>query len=304
VLEHVGQRLLGHAVDDELGLRREVGQARLDVDGDLQARVLGHALAQHVQGAGQPEVVERLGTQHAGDAADLLEAAARGLLGLQDLRAGRVGRVLGGAAELEHHAGERLPDAVVELLGHPQALALLGLQRPPHALAALGLQAVEHLVERRGQLGGLARAAPDGQARSGVERVDRAREGGELAQRGERRPQQQQVDGDDHRQAAEEDRELAHGDVVARAVGQRGDHAGGGEHSRVAGGHAPEQRGPQPWAGDHAPGSCKRDTTQECGSGTTGTQAEACSRGSGHVHAAVVGASVPVGPTSMSHDQA
>ena len=79
----VGQRLLGDAVEHELRVGAELGQPGLDVHVDLELGVLGDALAEHAQRAGQAEVVERLGPQPAGDPAHLLEAAARGLLRLQ-----------------------------------------------------------------------------------------------------------------------------------------------------------------------------------------------------------------------------
>ena len=210
----VGQRLLGDAVEHELVVAAELRQAGLDVDVDVELGVLGDALAEHEQRARQPEVVERLRPQPAGDPAHLLEAAARGLLRLQDARRGHgVGHVAGDAAELQHDAGQRLADAVVELLRDPQPLALLRRERAADAVAPLGLEALEHLVERGGQLGGLGVAAADLEPAARLERVDPARERGQLAQRRERAAQQQQVEREHQREAAGEDRQLAHGDV-------------------------------------------------------------------------------------------
>ena len=83
----------------------------------------------------------------------------------------RLGHVAGHAAELQHDAGERLADAVVELLRDAQPLALLGGQRAADAVAPLGLEAVEHVVERGGELRGLrvaaARPRAGGPARAG-----------------------------------------------------------------------------------------------------------------------------------------
>ena len=73
----------------------------------------------------------------------------------------------GQALDLEHHAGQRLADLVVELARDPLPLALLHEQRAARALAPLGLQAVEHLVER-------LRERDDGRAA-----VDRTRSPGE-----------------------------------------------------------------------------------------------------------------------------
>ena len=125
----VGQRLLGDAVEHELGVAAEVRQAGLDVHVDLELGVLGDALAEHAQRARQAEVVERLRPQHARDPAHLLEAAAGRLLRLQHALARRLGHVARDAAELQHDAGQRLPDAVVELLRDAQPLALLRGQR-------------------------------------------------------------------------------------------------------------------------------------------------------------------------------
>ena len=151
--------------------------------------------------------------------------------------------VAGDAAELQHDPGQRLPDAVVELLRDPQPLALLRGQRAAHAVAALGLEPLEHLVEGRGQLGRLGVAAADLEPVAGLERVDPARELRQLAQRGERVPQQQQVERQHQDEAAAEDRQLAQRDVLdARGEHERGDRARRGEHRGVADGESPEER--------------------------------------------------------------
>ena len=149
--------------------------------------MLGHALAEHAQRAGQPEVVERLRAQPARDPAHLLEAVARGLLRLEHALARRLGHVARGAAELQHDAGQALADAVVELLGDAQALALLRGQRAADAVAALGLEPLEHLVERGGELGGVGVAAADVEPVARLERVDPARERRQLRAAGRAR---------------------------------------------------------------------------------------------------------------------
>ena len=240
----VGQRFLGDPVEDQLGVAAELRQAGLHVHVDVEPGVLGDALAEHEQRAREPEVVERLRPQPARDPAHLLEAPARGLLRLQDALAGAVGHVAGDAAELQHHAGQRLADAVVELLGDAQPLALLGGERAADAVAPLGLEALEHLVERGAQLGGLGVAAADLQPPARLQQVDAPGERGQLAQRRERAAQQQQVEREHQHEAAGEDRQLAHGDVLdARREHERGDRARGREHGGVADGHAPEERG-------------------------------------------------------------
>ena len=59
-----------------------------------------------------------------------------------------VGDPRGQPFDLQHGAGQRLADLVVQLAGDPAALALQHAQRLTRALASLGLQPIEHLVER------------------------------------------------------------------------------------------------------------------------------------------------------------
>ena len=214
-----------------------------DVHVDRQPRVLGDALAEHEQRARQPEVVERLGPQLAGDAAHLLEAAAGRLLRLEHVIPRAVRHVPGDAAELQHDAGQRLTHAVMELLCDPQALALLRRERAADAVAPLGLEPLEHVVEGRAELRGLRVAAAHREPATRLEQVDPARQRGQLAQRRERPAQQQEVDGQHQPEAAGEDCELADRNVVdARREDQRRNRARGGEHGRVADGDAPEER--------------------------------------------------------------
>ena len=146
---HVGQALLGDAVDHELDLGAHGDAVELELALDAQAVVGGRRGAQRAQRALQAEVVEHLGAQLAGDAAHVVEAAAHGLAGRGELRrvglAGPLRRVL----ELEHDAGEDLADLVVQLARDPLALGLLGQQRLAPALAPLALEPVEHVVEGR-----------------------------------------------------------------------------------------------------------------------------------------------------------
>ena len=185
-----------------------------------------------------------------------------------------------GAAELQDDAGQRLPDAVVELLRDAQPLALLRGERAGDAVAALGLEALEHLVERRGQLGGIGVASADVEPMAGLERVDLARERGQLAQRRERPAQQQEVDGEHQHEAAGEDRQLADGDVLGLGrEHERRDRARGGEHGGIADREPPEER--------RTAGGCEHGPQCDgLDSGSTGTPTEACSRGSGREHAA------------------
>ena len=186
----------------------------MHVDGELG--VLRDAFAEHEQRARQPEVVERLRPQPARDPAHLLEAAACGLLRLDHAGTGQVVDVARHAAELQHDARQALPDAVVELLRDPQPLALLRGERAADAVAALGLEPLEHLVEGRRELGRLGVPARHLQPQARLQRVDPARERRQLAQRAERAAQQQQVEREHQREAADEDRQLAQGEVRRR----------------------------------------------------------------------------------------
>ena len=73
--------------------------------------------------------------------------AARSRAALE-LIAQLVGDAGGEPFDLQHHAGERLADLVVQLTRDPLALGLLDRQRLASAVTALGLEPVEHVVER------------------------------------------------------------------------------------------------------------------------------------------------------------
>ena len=83
--------------------------------------------------AAEPEVVERLRAQPAGDVAHLLEAVADRLARLGDLRPAGAAGARGGV-ELEQDGRQQLPDLVVELAGDAPPLALLRRERPPRGL--------------------------------------------------------------------------------------------------------------------------------------------------------------------------
>ena len=57
------------------------------------------------------------------------------------------GSVCLNGVELQQHAGQHLPDLVVQPACDPFALGFLRRQRSTAAFLALGLQAVEHLIE-------------------------------------------------------------------------------------------------------------------------------------------------------------
>ena len=77
----------------------------------------------------QAELLQDAGAQPAGDAADLVEAVAGGLLHLAQLVAHRRRRVVGDPLELEQHRGQGLADLVVQFLGDALPLGLLRGQR-------------------------------------------------------------------------------------------------------------------------------------------------------------------------------
>ena len=168
----VGQRLLGDAVEHELGVAAELRQAGLDVDVDARARS-ARRRARRARAARSPGRGRRAPPAAAGARSG---APPRGCRGRSPAPRGRrsrprLGHVAGGAAELQHDAGQRLADAVVELLRDAQPLALLRGQRAADAVAALGLEPLEHLVEGGRELGRVGVAAAD------LEPVARARAG-------------------------------------------------------------------------------------------------------------------------------
>ena len=145
--------------------------------------------------------------------------------------------------ELEHDAGQRLPDLVVQLARHPAPLLLLGVERAAAAVAALALEPVEHVVERVAQLGHLGRLAFDHDPPSGRERVHAAHQRGQLLERAEHAPQREQVDGEHERDTDPQHRHLAALDPRADGRGRQREHRDGGDQdSGVDGEHAPEER--------------------------------------------------------------
>jgi hypothetical protein len=81
----IGERLLRHAVDDQLDVWWQRGEIGSDLFGYLEAELLGEPIREHGQGAGQAEVVERLRSQLDRDPAHVLEARADRVLGLEQI---------------------------------------------------------------------------------------------------------------------------------------------------------------------------------------------------------------------------
>ena len=86
-----------------------------------------------------------------------------------------------------------LSDLVVQLARDPLSLGLLHHQRAVRAVAPLGLQAIEHVVERPRQRGHV-RLTVERARVARRERVVPAHRLGELVERPERRPEEEQVD--------------------------------------------------------------------------------------------------------------
>ena len=220
VAGHVGQRLLGDAVDDQLLLVSELGKMLIELLADPDARPLREPLAQDGQRADQAQVVERLGPQFQGDAPHVLQAGAHRLLDVLDVAAQRVVEQAADAGEAEQHRSQLLADLVMQLQCDPQALGLLGREHTPGRLAALGLQAGEHLVEGEGQLAGLRGGGGARHAGAGSCEVDAAGQRGERLQRADDPAQHDQVDQRHQRERGHEDERLVGGKGGELARGQ------------------------------------------------------------------------------------
>jgi len=144
----VGQRLLHHAVDDGLLVLGQVGQLVVHAQLGRDARLLGEALELRAQRRLQPVVVQRGGAQLARQAQQLVHRRGGDLLGVGQLGADVLGRVLHGGLQTQQHAGERLIALVVQVARQARALGLLALEHRCRGPGALVLQAPEHPVER------------------------------------------------------------------------------------------------------------------------------------------------------------
>src|SRR5690606_23745286 len=213
VADHVGQPFLGDPVEDQFGLRAQLRQVR--VEPVLHAQALPPELGgERLQGADQAQLVQHPGAQPPGDAPDLVQAAAGGLLHQAQLLPQVLGGVVGDPLQLQQHGGEALADLVVQLLGDAAAFALLRGQGAGAARGAFVLQPVQHRVVRADQFGDLPAPGDLGTA-PGAEQVGGGHGTGEAVQRGEADPQQQGV-GTEH--GGQSDREH-------RGLGQQ--HRGG-----------------------------------------------------------------------------
>ena len=187
----VRQRFLRDAIDDELLILRQ-RQRGLEASLDLHLRLIAERGRQGGQRALQAEILERFGTQLPRDAANVLGAAAGGFAQLVELVPQVVRDPRGQPFDLQHGAGERLADLVVQLAGDPAALALQHAQRLTRAVATLGLQPIEHLVERLRQRRDV-RLPVDRHPLPGREWIVPAHRLGQLIERAEGRAQQQEI---------------------------------------------------------------------------------------------------------------
>jgi hypothetical protein len=129
VLDDVGEALLRDAVDDELLLVAELGQLTARRH---EARPDAGALAEGGDLGGErghePVVVERGRAQLAREVQQLLHRLGGERLGVREL-VDEVRRGVGHRRlQPQQDPGQRLVDLVVEVLGDPRALLLLGAQ--------------------------------------------------------------------------------------------------------------------------------------------------------------------------------
>ena len=185
--KRVGQCLLGDAVDHQLDLGAERRQTAFELAQHPHRALALHPQAERDQRVDQPQIVQRLRAQLAGDAADVVEAAVDRIDDLAQ-RLSLCGQLAGGAFGAQGDGGQRLADLVVQLAGDAQPLGLLGGERTVGAVAPLGLDAVEHRVEgarQRDHLGAHPHPVAHRGALARAHRVDVAHQGRQAAQRGQ-----------------------------------------------------------------------------------------------------------------------
>ena len=176
MLRHVGECLLGHAVDRGLHHLGQLVGLALGVQPHLDPRARGEALELRLHRGQQPVVVERRGPQLAGEVEQLLHRLVHQLLELGHLRSALRRGVLGERLEAQQDRGEGLVDLVVQVARQATALLLLGAHRELARAPALLLDALEQALEgvreaidlldrvmgdhQRGGLGGIDRLDP------------------------------------------------------------------------------------------------------------------------------------------------
>ena len=178
----VRQRLLRHAIDDQLFLRRYLD--RLAPGPSRPAPSLGVRTRPPARPARSRAPAPRARPDAAGvrSCAPPRPRASPSRAAPRAEPRSSSGISSRQAFDLQDHPRQRLTDLVVQLARDPLALSLLGQQRPARTLSPLVLQPVEHLVERRARArprwrhrsAGPARRAPRGPAVASCRRVRRA----------------------------------------------------------------------------------------------------------------------------------
>ena len=204
----VRQRLLRDAVDDELLLLGEWQRALAGAGRRGRCACSPNAVASADSALCSPRSSSASGRSRRAIRRTSSVPCAGGLAQLVELVAQLLGDRRREALDLQHHAGERLADLVVQLARDPPALVLLDEQRLTRALAPLGLEPVEHVVERHararrrpGRPSTCTRAPGDS---GSCRRMVSARS----IERPERRSQEHQIEGQQSEQAGDEHDQL------------------------------------------------------------------------------------------------
>jgi hypothetical protein len=194
---NVGQALLGHPIEGELGLWFKTGKVVLEPSRDLEAGSLRERRCKRGQGADEAEVLEGLGSQLSRDSPHFVETGSDGLLAFDKLVLERRRRFVGDAFELKEDASHCLPNLVVEPSGDPQPLRLLCSEGPLPAFTALALKPVQHLVEGVHEIAHFSRAR-GGKPLPRTQKIDMLHAVGKPLERGEAGPEKNKI-GDNQR---------------------------------------------------------------------------------------------------------
>ncbi len=113
---HVGERLLAHAVEGQLGFTRQAPVDPADGYGGVEGTALVKLVHAPLEGGAEAEVVENRGAEIEGDAADVLQRLGRQLAQFLHALLGVLG--VAGAleqAQADQQRSERLGGLVVQL---------------------------------------------------------------------------------------------------------------------------------------------------------------------------------------------
>ena len=207
VAHDVGEALLGDAVDDQLllgGEREVAGEPSLD----LEPRPLGDRRAKGQQRALEPELVERLGAESAGDQPDLFRRLTRSFAEPDDVFADFLGSAPRERLATQDQPRQELADLVVQLPRDAPPLGFLGGQSAAPAVAPLALEAVEHRIECFSQRDDLLVAGGGVDPLSRGERVDLVHDVGQGLQRRQCSSEEGVEEHQRHGEAAQDHRQL------------------------------------------------------------------------------------------------